>query len=111
MWTYINTFGTKYKNNYYRDLEKRNPTSYNIDKLLNTVNWIIYNETVDKPYNQIQIASWTCFEKKAKEKLKPDRKDILLTGSGKIMMIHFLLLEKIESYKKEEEGEVDEVIF
>ena len=47
------------------------------------------------------VISTIAFEKKAKEKLKPDRKDILLTGSGKIMMIHFLLLEKIESYKKE----------
>lgn len=30
VWTYINTFASKYKNNYYSDLSKRNPTSFNI---------------------------------------------------------------------------------
>lgn len=92
VWTYINTFGSKYKNNYYCDLEKRNPTPFNIEKLINTVNWIIYCETVDKPYNQIETANWTCFERRAKEKLKPDRKDILLSGSARSLMIHLLLL-------------------
>ena len=42
VWIYIDTFGTKYKNNYYSDLQKRNPTPFNIDILINTVNLIIY---------------------------------------------------------------------
>lgn len=66
VWTYINTFGSKYKNNYYCDLSRRNPTTFIIDKLISTVNWIIYCETVNKPYNQIETANWTCFEMRAK---------------------------------------------
>ena len=101
VWTYINTFGTKYKNNYYCDIQKRNNTTFDLDKLINTVNCIIYRETLDQPFNQIETANWTCFEMRAKEKLKPDRKDILLSGSGRTMMIHLLLLENINNYKKE----------
>jgi hypothetical protein len=61
IWTYIDTFGAKHKNSIYADLERHNPTSHNIAKLINTVNWIIYCETAAKPYNQIETANWTCF--------------------------------------------------
>ena len=45
LYHYIDTFGQKYKNNYYKDLEKECPTSYNITILINTINLIIYDET------------------------------------------------------------------
>ena len=67
IWTYIDTFGMRHKNNVYVDLEKNNPTSFNIEKLINTVNWIIYCETLDFRCNQIETANWTCFEMRNKD--------------------------------------------
>lgn len=98
LWTYIDTFGgSKYKDSIYADLKRHNPTSFDIDKLINTVNWIIYCETAGKPYNQVETANWTCFQKQSKEKLSADRKDIVFTGSGHILMIHLILSMSIKS--------------
>ena len=110
VWTYIDTFGARHKNNVYADLEKRNPTSYNIEKLINTVNWIIYNETVGFRCNQIETANWTCFEMKAKGNFQCDRKDIVLTAHGRIKMVHLLLLDRVEDYTKEYDREVKELM-
>ena len=110
VWTYIDTFGVRHKNNMYADLEKRNPTSFNIEKLINTVNWIVYSETVGYRCNQIETANWTCFEMKAKGNFQCDRKDIVMTGHGRIKMVHLLLLESVETYRKEYEREMHELV-
>lgn len=45
MFHYIDTFGQKYKTNYYKDLEKKSLTSYNIENLINTMSMIVFEET------------------------------------------------------------------
>ena len=38
-----------------------------------------------------------------------DRKDIVLTGHGRIKIVHVLLLESVEHYRKENKREVNEL--
>ena len=42
MHRYVDTFGKKYKNNYFVDIQKQCNTSYNMVYLLNTINLIIF---------------------------------------------------------------------
>jgi len=38
---------------------------------------------------------------KSKEKMVSDRKDIVFTGSGRILMVAMIFMEDIEEYAKE----------
>lgn len=41
VWAYLDTFGAKYKDKVYYEMVKRQ-TSLSIERIINTVNWIIY---------------------------------------------------------------------
>jgi hypothetical protein len=42
---------------------------------------------------------------KSKEKMVSDRKDIVFTGSSRILMVAMIFMEDIEEYAKESEKE------
>jgi hypothetical protein len=49
----------------------------------------------------------------SREKLACDRKDIVFTGSGHILMVHLLLslsVESIETYSRQHDNEIDSVL-
>ena len=111
VWNYLDTFGAKYKDNIYHQMAKQNQSKLSITRIINTVNWIVYCQTVDKPFNHLESSNWTCFEAQAKEKCKSDRKEIVLTGSGRILYIPLLFIcEKMDLYKKQCERELTEII-
>ena len=47
---------------------------------------------------------------KANRNFQCDRKDIVMTGHGRIKMIHLLLLDTVENYTRQYEREVHELI-
>lgn len=111
VWSYLDTFGSRHKDNLYLDWKRRGNQHLDIDRILDTVNWILYTETVGSPYNQLESSNWTCFEAQSKEKCRSDRKEIVLTGSGRILFIPLLFIcEKLENYKRECERELRDVL-
>lgn len=105
MYHYIDTFGQKYKTNYYKDLEKQCQTSYNITNLINTINILVFEETKSTKkvgqtgpmYSQIESSVWTAFNKYRKD-LESDRKDIVLSGNGRVLIIDIIFLKDLKKY-------------
>lgn len=53
VWSYLDTFGGRHRDNLYLDWQKRGNQHLSIDRILSTVDWILYTETVGSPYNQL----------------------------------------------------------
>ena len=105
---YVDTFGKKYKNNYFVDIQKQCNTSYNMVYLVNTINLIIFEVTRVKKkigeltpmYNQIESASWTSFNKTTKQ-MEADRKDIMLSGNSRVMLLDVIFLKDMKKHINE----------
>lgn len=108
MYKYIDTFGKKYQNNYLVDLEKQCNTSYNIKYLINSLNLIIFDVTkvlrrvgeLTPMYHQIESASWTSFNRHSKQ-MDADRKDIMLTGNSRILLLDLIFLKDVKKHVSE----------
>ena len=120
LYHYVDTFGKKYKNNYFVDLQKQCNTSYNIVYLINTLNVIVFEMTkvmrkvgeLTPMYNQIESASWTSFSKHSKQ-MEADRKDIMLTGDSRMLLLDIVLLKDVkkhvnEAYREEVKSIIEE---
>lgn len=66
VWSYLDTFGARHKDNFYYDCQRRGNQHLDLGRIIDTVNWILYTETVNTPYNQLESSNWTCFEAQAK---------------------------------------------
>ena len=108
LYHYVDTFGKKYKNNYFVDLQKQCNTSYNIVYLINTLNVVVFEMTkvmrkvgeLTPMYNQIESASWTSFSKHSKQ-MEADRKDIMLTGNSRMLLLDIVLLKDLKKHVNE----------
>lgn len=83
---YVDTFGNKNKAKYiYKEME-RSSVSFSVDMLLNTICYIVYEETRGTVYSQIESKYWTYYDIKL-QKLVSDRKHIVLSGSGEVCVL------------------------
>lgn len=79
--TYIDTFANKEKGGLIYKLIERSSVSFSINMLLNTINYIIFQEMNNTVYSQIEPCYWTCYES-SRRSLNSDRKHIVLSGAG-----------------------------
>lgn len=90
------------------DLEKQCNTSYNIKYLINSLNLIIFDVTkvlrrvgeLTPMYHQIESASWTSFNRHSKQ-MDADRKDIMLTGNSRILLLDLIFLKDVKKHVSE----------
>ena len=94
--TYINTFANQEKGGSIYKMMDKSTASYSVDMLLNTVNYIIYEELKSSNYSQISSSYWTCYESKTGQ-LNSDRKHITLYGCGEICILEIIFMKEIES--------------
>lgn len=92
---YIDTFGTKHKGNIYSEIQKYSPPGLKVRIILNTLAFLLYQESYNKPFTQIESSSWTAFNRRAKRNTI-DRKDIVLTGKGRLLMLDLVFLRELD---------------
>lgn len=82
---------------------------------MNTVNWIISVETKGRAYNHLESSTYTRYNIRM-GKCDIDRKDLVFTGSGRILLVEILLVpaanvtQVLEEYVKKYSCELNQML-